>query len=599
MNENEQNTNHLQWLDYLVFITMLLISLCIGVYHRMTGGRQKTTAEYLLADKSMGVLPVSFSLMASFMSAITLLGVSAEVYFYGAQFILINISYIIGSPIAAYVFLPIFYKLKLTSVYEYLELRFNRSIRILVSVIFILQMIFYNAIVLYAPALALSAVTGVNRWTSIFSVGIVCTIYCTIGGMKAVLWTDVFQSFLMFFSMVTIIIKGTIDVGGWNVVFERAMNGSRLEFNNFNPDFTERHTVWGLVFGSIFIYISIYGVNQAQIQRLMTVKNLQKSQQALFISLPLTSMISLVTALTGLVMYANFYQEDPLKCGYIKKPDQLLPYYAVNRLSEYPGLPGFIIAGIFSGSLSTVSSFVNSLSAVTLEDYLKPVFKRDEIFTKNEVIITKLLALFYGILCVMLTILADQMTGLLQASLTLFGVVGGPLLMIFTAGICFRSINSNGAATGFIVSLIFGLWIGFGSMLFGKRPERLPLSTELCSDSQLGNSTTIPYFKPKNIPYEPSTLFFYNISYLWSAGFCWVLGLIVAIVVSWWTKDSSIDDDNKERKQIQQSLLHPLVRRRPNIDQLSCQPIMNDIRMSTIEKKSLPNVEHVPNGIMY
>ena len=368
---------------------------------------------------------------------------------------------------------------------------------------------------------------------------------------------------------------------------------------SFNPDFTERHTVWGLVFGSIFIYISIYGVNQAQIQRLMTVKNLQKSQQALFISLPLTSMISLVTALTGVVMYANFHHEDPLKCGYIKKPDQLLPYYAVNRLSEYPGLPGFIIAGIFSGSLSTVSSFVNSLSAVTLEDYLKPVFKRDEIFTKNEVIITKLLALFYGILCVMLTILADQMTGLLQASLTLFGVVGGPLLMIFTAGICFRSVNSNGAATGFIVSLIFGLWIGFGSMLFGKRPERLSLSTELCSDSQLGNSTTIPYFKPKNVPYEPSTFFFYNISYLWSAGFCWVLGLIVAIVVSWWTKDSSIDDDNKERKQIQQSLLHPLVRRRPNIDQLSCQPIMNDIRMSTIEKKSLPNVEHVPNGIMY
>lgn len=113
---------------------------------------------------------------------------------------------------------------------QYLELRFNRSIRILVSVIFILQMIFYNSIVLYAPSLALSAVTGVNRWTSIFSVGIVCTIYCTIGGMKAVLWTDVFQSFLMFFSMLAIIIKGSIDVGGLNVVFERAMNGSRLEF---------------------------------------------------------------------------------------------------------------------------------------------------------------------------------------------------------------------------------------------------------------------------------------------------------------------------------------------------------------------------------
>lgn len=93
------------------------------------------------------------------------------------------------------------------------------------------QMIFYMAIVLYAPALALSAVTGTSKWTSIISVGAVCTVYCTIGGIKAVLWTDVFQSFLMFLAMIIIIIKGTADVGGVGQVLERAINGSRLEFD--------------------------------------------------------------------------------------------------------------------------------------------------------------------------------------------------------------------------------------------------------------------------------------------------------------------------------------------------------------------------------
>jgi Na+/pantothenate symporter len=92
----------------------------IGIYYNLSGGRQRTTNEYLLADKKMSVFPVSFSLMASFMSAITLLGVTAENYLFGTQFVAINLSYIIGTPIAAFIFLPVFYELKVTSVYQVL-----------------------------------------------------------------------------------------------------------------------------------------------------------------------------------------------------------------------------------------------------------------------------------------------------------------------------------------------------------------------------------------------------------------------------------------------------------------------------------------------
>lgn len=526
-------TYQLGIIDYAICIGMLLVSMLIGLYYKMTGGRQRTTAEYLLADKSMGILPVSFSLMASFMSAITLLGVSAEIYTYGTQFIVINLAYIIGTPICAYVFLPVFYGLKFTSIYQYLELRFNRSVRIVASSIFLVQMIFYMSIVLYAPALALSAVTGTSKWTSIISVGAACTVYCTIGGMKAVLWTDVFQSVLMFSAMLIIIVKGTIDVGGVAQVYERAVNGSRVEFDNFDLDPTARHTVWSLTLGGLFIYVSLYGVNQTQIQRLMTVKTLKKSQIALFISWILTSLLSFLTASCGLVIYANFWREDPLKCGRISKPDQLLPYYTVSKLSEYPGVPGLVVAGIFSGSLSTVSSFVNSLSAVTLEDYLKPVLKKSNGFKRNEIIITKVLAFGYGCLCIALTYVVDKMDGLLQASLTLFGVVGGPLLMLFTVGVAFRSTNSTGAMTGFLVSLLFGMWLGFGGLLYGRRHPPLQLSDELCRvNGTTTDSPLIPYFKPTHREFTPSSSIFFNLSYLWYAGLSWLLGVTVSLLVS-------------------------------------------------------------------
>lgn len=104
--------------DYILLALMLTISAGIGLYYRLTGGKQKTTKEYFLADSDVSIYPVSFSLMASFMSAITLLGLSAEMYQFGTLFVVINISYGISTPIAAYLYLPVFFKLQATSAYE-------------------------------------------------------------------------------------------------------------------------------------------------------------------------------------------------------------------------------------------------------------------------------------------------------------------------------------------------------------------------------------------------------------------------------------------------------------------------------------------------
>uniref|UniRef100_A0A1Y1K5Y0 Sodium-dependent multivitamin transporter n=1 Tax=Photinus pyralis TaxID=7054 RepID=A0A1Y1K5Y0_PHOPY len=215
--------------DYAVLGAVLAVSSAIGVYYRFTGGKQRTVKEYLLADRNMSVTPVAFSLMASFMSAITLLGVSSENYSYGIQFIVINFAYGIFTPIATNMYIPVFYQLQATSAYEYLERRFGKTTRLMASLSYTLQMVLYMGIVLYAPSMTLEALTGISTVTAIIAVGLVCTFYSTIGGMKAVLVTDCFQSLLMFAGIFSVIICAFIDKGSFSEIWRIASEGKRTE----------------------------------------------------------------------------------------------------------------------------------------------------------------------------------------------------------------------------------------------------------------------------------------------------------------------------------------------------------------------------------
>lgn len=548
--------------DYAVFITVLVASAAVGLYYRLTGGRQRTTSEYLLADKNMSVIPVAFSLMASFMSAVTLLGVPAENYMYGTQFVLINLSYIFGTFIAAFLYLPVFFNLQTTSVYEYLQLRFGKPTRIVASISFITQMILYMSIVLYAPALALNAVTGFSKWASILSVGFVCTFYSTIGGMKAVLWTDLLQSFLMFAAIFTVIIRGLCDQG-FSTIWQIAEEGQRIQFFNWSPDPTVRHTFWTQMLGGIFTYTSLYGVNQAQVQRLLTVKSLPKSQVALFLNWPVLTLLSLTSSFSGLVVYSKYYDCDPLKSNRISSIDQLLPLFVVDYLSHLPGLNGLFVSGILSGALSTVSSAVNSLAAVVVEDFIRPCcpskHKNDKIFARW----SKGLALGFGLACIALTYLVEQLGGILQASLTIFGIIGGPLLGLFSLGMfCYRC-NQTSALIGYACSIILSFYIGLGAFIAKPYIPKLPQLVEGCTlpnDTSLLLTLNMSYITPKfsniysstNSPWNNDGNFTttatsldidknqdipypYLISYMWYAPIGFFTVIIVGIIVSFFT----------------------------------------------------------------
>ncbi|GFY45109.1 putative sodium-dependent multivitamin transporter [Trichonephila inaurata madagascariensis] len=485
--------NYLHPIDYGVILITLCISACIGLYFRFVGGKQKTKEEYLQAGRNMGILPVAFSLMATYMSATTLMGIPAEMYLHGTHMVFLNIGFILGMLTGAFVFLPVYFNAQVSTSYEYLERRFGILARTVCSLGFAIQAILYMAVVLYTPSLALSAVTNLSTWTCVISVGLICTFYCTLGGMKAVLWTDVFQAFLMFTCLFAIIVNGAVNQGGLDKIFHLAKEGERLILPSFAPDVTLRYTMWNILLQGFAMATFSYGTSQLQVQRLLSVKKASQAQISIVASIPLTVGFHLLCCLCGLIFVAEFYNCDPLHSHSktITSADQLMPYYIMTFFKEFPGLPGLCICGIFAASLSTISSFIQTLTVVTVEDFILPFYKNCN-FTQTKVMIcAKAITLLYGLLGILLSLVVASFGSIIEATITLFSALGGPLLGLFFLAVFTTETNEKGAVLGMMTSFMLAVWLSLGP--FSSTIDVLPFSTTGCSsqnDSISVNDTT-------------------------------------------------------------------------------------------------------------
>lgn len=528
--------------DYVVFALMLLISAVIGIYFAFAGGGQKTSKDFLMGGRSMSATPVALSLTASFMSAVTVLGTPAEVYRFGAMFSIFAITYTIVVVVSSEVFLPVFYRLGITSTYEYLELRFNKVVRLIGTVLFIIQTILYTGIVIYAPALALNQVTGFDLWGAVVATGVVCTFYCTLGGLKAVVWTDVFQVGIMVAGFTSVIIRAVVVQGGIAPILNDSYYGDRLNFWDFNPNPLQRHSFWTILIGGTFTWIGIYGVNQSQVQRYIACKSRFDAKMSLYINLVGLWAILACAVLSGLAMFSIYKDCDPWTAKFISAPDQLMPYLALDILRDYPGLPGLFVACAYSGTLSTVSSSINALAAVTVEDLVKPYFK--SLSEAKLSWISKGTSFLYGAVCIAMAGLASLMGGLLQAALSIFGMVGGPLLGLFSLGILFPFANSLGAIVGLLVGFAVSLWVGIGSQIYPPLPIRsLPkfLSVEGCNfnitETNWNLTTTFPTVTDLMVEAQLSERpeladNWYSLSYLYFSTIGTIITVIIGIIVS-------------------------------------------------------------------
>ncbi|XP_067168729.1 sodium/iodide cotransporter isoform X2 [Apteryx mantelli] len=511
--------------DYGVFGLMLLVSTGIGLFQALSRGGQKTSDDFFTGGRRMSAVPVGLSLSASFMSAVQVLGVPAEAYRYGAKFLWMCLGQLLSTLLTALLFLPVFHRLGLTSTYEYLERRFSRSVRLCGTVQYVAATMLYTGIVIYAPALILNQVTGLDIWASLLSTGAVCTFYTTIGGMKAVVWTDVFQVFVMLSGFVVVIVRGMLLAGGPASVLAIAANGSRVNFDDFDPDPRSRYTFWTFLLGGTLLWLSMYGVNQAQVQRYVACRSEREARIALLVNQVGLFVIVSSAVACGIVMFALYKDCDPLLAGYISAPDQYMPYLVLDIFETYPGVPGLFLACAYSGTLSTASTSINAMAAVTVEDLIKP--RMPALPPRRLALVSKGLSLIYGTTCITVAALASLLGGgVLQGSFTVMGAISGPLLGAFILGMFVPVCNTAGAFAGLSAGLALSFWVAVGGTVHPPSATAmgvLPASGALCplhNRSAGANGTILlgplPLREPPPAPARPAIVGdFYAVSYLY------------------------------------------------------------------------------------
>ncbi|MCA9427231.1 MAG: sodium/solute symporter, partial [Candidatus Omnitrophica bacterium] len=337
-------------LDYATLGVYLALLVGMGFYFSRT---EHDTTEFFLAGRRIPWWAAGLSIFGTQLSAITFLSMPANAFVTDWTYFLVNMTIIACAPVVAYCFLPFFRGLDLTTAYEYLERRFGLGARIYGSLSFIFFQMGRMGIVLFLPALALSAATGVNINYCILAMGVLATVYTFLGGMAAVIWTDVAQVVvLMGGALLCLGIIGSEVDGGFANLFSVAY--SQDKFHMF--DWTWDHavaSVWVVIVGQFVASAVPYCSDQTVIQRYLTTTSEEKARQAIWTNAFMTLPATLTFCLLGTALYV-FYQEHPGDLDPTLKTDATLPLFIVQNLPA--GIAGLDLAGIFAASMSSLDS---------------------------------------------------------------------------------------------------------------------------------------------------------------------------------------------------------------------------------------------------
>ncbi|CAG7718016.1 unnamed protein product [Allacma fusca] len=538
--------------DYIVVVGTLLFSLLIGVYHAVV--KKQTNEDLLLGGRNTSVLPVACSIVVTYLSAITIQGYPGEIYAHGVQIFQIGIMSSIFMPVAMYLLVSVLYKLRLTSVYEYLELRFESvALRRLAGVAFIIQYCVVTGVVLFAPSIALETILGVPVWASVAGMGICGTFYTSIGGLKAVVWTDLFQFVMIFTGLVSIAARGFYMAGGIAEAFETVDKHGRLDLFDWTIDPFMRHNTLNFFLGYGFNVLCLYGAYQQQVQRYCSLPSFKDCVRAIWLSVILNLLTMSVLIAAGLAIFANYAGCDPTLLGKITKSDQILAYFVFKELAFIPGMMGLFVACVFSGVLSSLSSTLNSLAAVTWKDFLSRSRRFKNLGDRGQANTSKILAGFYGIITIALAFMAQHMGPVLQACLTAVGAVSGPLGAVFIMGMFMPCVNKWGAIVGTFTALVAMMSVGVMSFQLDK-PFVFPLPTSI-DDCPIGTDMStvknVSLIVAKEFEW-PEKIF--TLSYIMYPFVGGLLSIIVSLLVSVITGGVS------KAKFVKKEYLHPLLR---------------------------------------
>lgn len=445
-------------IDYVIVVVYLVGVTIAGV---IISGKQRNSRDYFLGGKQMAWWSVGFSIVASETSTLTFISIPGLAYTTNMHFLQLVFGYFIGRLLVSVLFIPAYYKGDLETAYDFLGKRFGVSLRRFTSSVFIVTRVLASGVRLFATAIPVHIITGLDYATSILLIGVFTLVYTYLGGLKAVVAMDVVQLFIYLSGAVAAMILILQHLpGGWGDVVRYATAGGADKFAIFNTTpggsfigfLSSPYTIVGGLLGGTFLTMASHGTDQLLVQRLLGCKSRWDSQKALMLDATFIVIQFAFFLILGLCLFA-FYDGAPLAQLGLKSSDEVFPKFIVENLPS--GIAGLVIAGVLASAMGTLSSSISSLASSTFLDLFRLTAKGKSLDQKAEVYWSRALTLLWGIVLIGGAMLfRDSRNPVVEIGLKIASFTYGGLLGTFFLGLMFRRTDQRDAYAGFIAGLL-------------------------------------------------------------------------------------------------------------------------------------------------
>ncbi len=435
--------------NFTTLALYLAAMVAVGIYFT---SRNKNTDDFFRGGQRLPGWAAGLSIFATMLSSITYIAIPAKVFATDWTFFVINLMAVATAPFVIFYILPFFRSIDATSAYEYLERRFNVTARLFASTSFVLFQIGRMAIVMFLPALALSAITSLSVQQCILIMGVLSVLYCTMGGLEAVIWTDSIQTIILLAGAMLSLIVVLLNIDGGVGQF-LAVAADHQKFHAVNLDFSSTSfmttALWVMVLGGIGQSLVPYVSDQAVVQRYLSVSDMKTARTSILTNAVIIIPASLLVFGIGTALFV-FYKMHPEKLDPTFQNDAIFPLFIARELPI--GISGLVVAGIFAAAQSTVSTSMNSISTVVVTDFVKrfSLLKTERGYLN----LARFCTFFFGVLGTGLALLfaSADIKSLWESFMSVLGLFGGSMCGLFLLGIFTRRVGAGAAILGAVFS---------------------------------------------------------------------------------------------------------------------------------------------------
>jgi SSS family transporter len=439
---------------------------------------QHSTDDFFKGGNRIPWWAAGLSIFGTQLSAITFMAIPAKTFATDWLYFFLMMTIIMVAPFIIRFFLPFYRRFNLTTAYEYLELRFNLMTRLLGSLMYIFLQLGRLGIVLLLPSLALSVVTGIDVDVCILTMGVLSILYTVLGGIEAVIWTDVVQVIVLLGGALIslLLLYFSLDNGD---ISNYVQEFDKTRVFDFELSFSNP-TLWVVLIGGLAANLVQYGSDQTVIQRYLTTKDEKSAAKSIMTGAWLTVPATLIFFSLGTLLFVYYKTNPELLNPVLEKTDAIFPWYIVNSLPQ--GVSGLLIAAVFAASMSSLDSSMNSVATVITTDFfrrLRPL-SNESAYLKTARITT----IIIGIIGTGFALLMASwgISSLWDQFNMIVGLFAGGLGGIFVLGIFSKRANGSGALIGLLLSgvlqylikdftsvhlLLYAFTGMFSSILFG------------------------------------------------------------------------------------------------------------------------------------